>query len=63
MVTHDVDEAIYMGTRVIVMDANPGRVVADINIPEEYPRDRSSAAFVEYRNEILNRLHYGGKTR
>ena len=32
MVTHDVDEAIYMGTRVIVMDAHPGRVVSDIKI-------------------------------
>lgn len=61
MVTHDVDEAVYMGTRVIVMDANPGRVVADIKIEEDYPRDRSSRAFVEYRNEILNRLHFGGK--
>lgn len=61
MVTHDVDEAIYMGTRVIVMDADPGRVVADIKINEEYPRDRSSAAFVSYSNEILNRLHFGGK--
>ncbi len=61
MVTHDVDEAVYMGTRVIVMDANPGRVVADIKIDEEYPRDRSSAAFVEYRNQILNRLHFGGR--
>ncbi|MBR2132384.1 MAG: ABC transporter ATP-binding protein [Oscillospiraceae bacterium] len=60
MVTHDVDEAIYMGTRVIVMDANPGRVVADIPIPDEYPRDRSSESFVHYRNEILNRLHFGG---
>lgn len=61
MVTHDVDEAIYMGTRVIVLDANPGRVVADIKIEEDYPRDRSSAKFVEYRNEILNRLHFAGK--
>ena len=61
MVTHDVDEAVYMGTRVIVMDANPGRVVADIKIKESYPRDRSSAAFVEYRNQILNRLHFGGR--
>ena len=60
MVTHDVDEAIYMGTRVIVMDANPGRVVADIPIPDAYPRDRSSESFVHYRNEILNRLHFGG---
>ena len=61
MVTHDVDEAIYMGTRCIVLDANPGRVVADIKITDPYPRDRSSASFVEYRNEILNRLHFGGK--
>lgn len=61
MVTHDVDEAIYMGTRVLVMDANPGRIVADIKIDEEFPRDRSSASFVEYRNDILNKLHFGGK--
>lgn len=61
MVTHDVDEAIYMGTRVLVMDANPGRIIADIKIDESYPRDRSSAKFVEYRNDILNKLHFGGK--
>ena len=61
MVTHDVDEAIYMGTRVIVMDANPGRVVADIAIDREAARDRSSPKFVEYRNDILNRLHFAGR--
>ena len=61
MVTHSIDEAVYMGTRVLVMEANPGRIVADIKISENFPRDRSSASFVEYRNEILNRLHYGGK--
>ena len=61
MVTHDVDEAIYMGTRVIVMEANPGRIVADIKIEDEYPRDRSSASFVEYRNKILNTLNFAGK--
>ena len=61
MVTHDVDEAVYMGTRVIVMDANPGRVVADIAIDREAARDRSSPKFVEYRNDILNRLHFAGR--
>ena len=61
MVTHSIDEAVYMGTRVLVMEANPGRIVADIRIDEDFPRDRSSASFVEYRNEILNRLHFGGK--
>ena len=63
MVTHDVDEAIYMGTRVLVMDANPGRIIADIKIDQPYPRDRSSAAFVEYRNDILNKLHFGGTNK
>lgn len=59
MVTHDVDEAVYMGTRVIVMDANPGRISEDIPIELEYPRNRSSSEFVNYRNEILDMLHYG----
>lgn len=63
MVTHDVDEAIYMGTRVIVMDTHPGRVVSDIKIDQAYPRERSSQTFVACRNEILNRLHFGGKNR
>lgn len=60
MVTHDVEEAIYMGTRVLVMEASPGRVVADIKIEEDYPRDRSSQAFVAYRNDILRKFHLGG---
>ena len=60
MVTHDVDEAIYMGTRVLVMDAHPGRVIADIAIDLPFPRDRSSREFVEYRNDILNKLHFAG---
>ena len=61
MVTHDVDEAIYMGTRVIVMDADPGRIIADIKIEEDFPRDRSSDRFITYRNMILNQLHFAGK--
>ena len=61
MVTHSIDEAVYMGTRVLVMEANPGRITADIKIDEPFPRDRSSDSFVRYRNEILNLLHFGGK--
>ena len=61
MVTHDVDEAIYMGTRVLVMDAHPGRVIADSPIDLPFPRDRGSREFVEYRIDILNKLHFAGK--
>ena len=61
MVTHDVDETIYMGTRVIVMEPSPGRIKADIPIKLDYPRNRSSAQFIEYRNQILEMLNYGVK--
>ena len=61
MVTHDVDEAIYMGTLVLVMDAHPGRVIAAIPIDLPFPRDRGSREFVEYRIDILNKLHFAGK--
>lgn len=63
MVTHDVDEAVYMGTRVLVMEAHPGRIRIELPIEMEYPRNRSSALFVEYRNRILEMLHYGTKER
>lgn len=60
MVTHDVDEAIYMGTRVLVMDSKPGRIVEDIKITEDFPRERSADYFVKYRNQILKTLHFSG---
>ncbi len=37
-VTHDIDEAIFLGDRVVVMSANPGRIIKDINIPLSRPR-------------------------
>lgn len=60
MVTHDVDEAVYMGSRVIVMDKNPGRIREQIPIDMPHPRSRSSTQFVTYRNQILETLHYCG---
>ena len=59
LVTHDVDEAIYMSTRVIVMAPRPGRIRADIPIELEYPRNRTGEAFVKYRNQIMDMLDFG----
>ena len=61
MVTHDVDEAIYMGTKVVVMEPHPGRIMGELDIDLDYPRNRSSSQFVAYRNQILDMLHYGNK--
>lgn len=63
MVTHDVDEAIYMSDKVVVMSARPSRVeaVVDINLP--YPRIRVQDTFTIYRNKILEYLDLGGKVQ
>ena len=59
MVTHDVDEAIYMSTRVIVMAPRPGRIRKSIDINLDYPRNRLSDDFVDYRKEIMEMLNFG----
>jgi len=38
-ITHSVSEAVYLSNRVLVMSGRPGRVVADIAVPWDYPRD------------------------
>ena len=61
MVTHDVDEAVYMGNRVLVMAPRPGRIIEDMQVELEYPRNRTSKKFLEYRNSILEELNFAKK--
>ena len=56
MVTHDIDEAVFMSTRIIIMDNKANRVAEEMMINMPYPRIRSSAKFVENRNQIMDRL-------
>jgi NitT/TauT family transport system ATP-binding protein/sulfonate transport system ATP-binding protein len=57
LVTHDVDEAVYLSDRVLVMSQRPGRIVESVPIPDPRPRQRDSSAFFEHRAGLLRTLH------
>jgi NitT/TauT family transport system ATP-binding protein len=59
-ITHDVDEAIVLGTKVVIMSARPGRIkeIVDIEIP--YPRNQAtkmSPKFLEVKNYIWGQVY------
>ena len=60
LVTHDIDEAIYMSDRIAIMTQRPGRIERTIPIALDRPRDRSSSEFLRLRGEILELLHFAG---
>lgn len=53
LVTHDIDEAIFLSDRIIVLSAKPGLVKADIRIELGDQRERSSQTFMETRREVM----------
>ena len=64
LVTHDVEEALYLSDQVVVMSPRPGQVAATLDVPEPRAPDRaaavSSAEFAELRKRAL-RLLAGGR--
>lgn len=60
LVTHDIDEAIYMCDRILIMTPTPGRLDREIDVNLERPRDRTGDSFLRFRREILEHLHFAG---
>ena len=62
-VTHSIQEAVFLSSRVAVMAARPGRILADVAIDAPYPRNddfRTTAEFVQYARELSSRVAKAG---
>jgi ABC-type nitrate/sulfonate/bicarbonate transport system ATPase subunit len=55
-VTHDIDEAISLGNRIVLLGGDPTGVKEILDIDDEYPRKKDSARFKELRTDILERF-------
>ncbi len=57
LVTHDVDEAVYLSDRIVIMTPRPGKIESIMDVKLKRPRARNSEEFIALRTEILERLH------
>ena len=55
-VTHDIDEAVQLADRVVVMSARPGRIQQIVDIDIAHPRDLSSPRYLQLRDGILSQI-------
>jgi NitT/TauT family transport system ATP-binding protein len=51
-VTHNIEEAVLLADRIVVLGSNPATIRSDFRIPLEQPRDRKSASFLLYVDYI-----------
>jgi ABC-type nitrate/sulfonate/bicarbonate transport system ATPase subunit len=61
LVTHDIDEAIYMSDRILIMTPRPGRIERIISIELDRPRQRNNPEFLSFRSDILELLHFASR--
>ena len=61
MVTHDIDEAVYLADQIIVLSSRPGRIKKRLMVDLPQPRDRNSIEFLRVRKEIYEEFDIEGE--
>ena len=56
-ITHDVDEAIFLADKIVILDRNPGRIAKIVEVDIERPRNRESKEFLELLDSIVEQLY------
>ena len=56
MVTHNIEEAVLMSDRILILSSNPGRIIAEIKITLPHPRNRDDPRFRQQVDEIYGRM-------
>jgi NitT/TauT family transport system ATP-binding protein len=66
-VTHDVEEAIYLSSRILVFSQRPGRILRDVSVPfgasaDRRPESKLTPEFTELKRELFHLLHPGTRS-
>ena len=57
MVTHDIEEAVFLSNKIVIMSCRPGKVKRIVPVPLARPRDRASYDFMALKEQVLREFH------
>lgn len=63
LVTHDIDEALYLSDRIIIMTPRPGKISEIIDVKMSHPRNRNGVDYVELRKKLLEKFHLASEVK
>jgi NitT/TauT family transport system ATP-binding protein len=56
MVTHNLEEAVYMADRILVISPRPGRIISELSVDMPRPRDRKSPEFLDWVDQVFSKI-------